>query len=105
MRKALISVSLKLRFALSVLVAPFIVATTCNIASAQNGWIPVGNPYFSSGGAAYTAMAIDGSSGTPYVVYQDSSLGKKITVKKFDGTNWVIVGAPGFSDGEADFAL
>ncbi len=96
------SVSLKLKYVLAALIVPVIVAAACNTASAQIGWVPVGDPYFSGGGAAYTAMAID-RMGTPYVVYQDSSLGKRITVKKFDGTNWVAVGPPGFSAGEADF--
>ncbi len=101
-RPAFIGVSLKLKYLLAALIVPVIAMVACTVSNAQNGWVPVGNPYFSNGGAAYTAMAVS-KTGIPYVAYQDSSLGRKITVKKFDGTNWVTVGPPGFSAGEADF--
>jgi hypothetical protein len=37
------------------------------------------------------------------VAYQDFTHGMKATVMKFNGTNWVNVGNPGFSVGEADY--
>ena len=44
----------------------------------------------------FTSIAID-SSGTPYVVYQDSGHSNKATVMKYNGSSWVNVGSAGFS--------
>ncbi|MGB0431600.1 MAG: hypothetical protein ACPGLV_14090, partial [Bacteroidia bacterium] len=35
--------------------------------------------------------------GTPYVAYGDGSVSSKLTVKKFDGSQWVLVGSKGFT--------
>ena len=66
-------------------------------------WVYVGTPGFSSlgsgaQGALYTSLAID-ANGTLYVAYSDFSNNSKATVMKFDGSNWVNVGAQGFSIG------
>ena len=61
-------------------------------------WVTVGSAGFSAGAAYYTSIAID-TSGTPYVVYEDSANGQKISVMKYDGINWVTVGSSGFSAG------
>jgi hypothetical protein len=37
--------------------------------------------------------------GTPYVVYSDAVNGFRATVRRFNGTSWVTVGSPGFSQG------
>ena len=57
----------------------------------------VGTPHFSTGIAAYTAFDI-GSNGVPYVVYPDTGNTSKAVVQKFDGSDWVKVGAD-ISDG------
>lgn len=44
------------------------------------------------------------SKGTPYIIFQDGSNDLKLTVKRFDGTNWVDVGTPGFPGPNASFA-
>ena len=51
--------------------------------------------------SGYTCIAFD-QSGQPYVAYSDyPSLYGKLTVKKFDGSDWVNVGPAGFSAGLA----
>ncbi|MFI5305441.1 MAG: hypothetical protein ACHQYP_11695, partial [Nitrospiria bacterium] len=39
----------------------------------------------------------------PYVAFEDYTNHKKITVMKFNGKKWVLVGEAGFSPGGADF--
>ncbi|KAA9341030.1 hypothetical protein, partial [Adhaeribacter soli] len=75
------------------------------LSTSAQSWQPLGpddfnQPSFNS--AAYPSLALDGS-GTPYVAYVDRGNGYKTTVKKFNGTTWVDVGAPGFSAGQASF--
>lgn len=55
---------------------------------------------FTSGGVGYTDIALDNS--IPYISYQDSSVGRKISVMKFDGTSWVYVGNQGISSGNVE---
>ena len=64
----------------------FIGVTT---ASAQT-WQTVGAAGFSAGEADYTTLVFNGS--TPYVAYLDAANSYKVTVKKFDGIDWVTVG-------------
>lgn len=61
-------------------------------------WSNVGPARFSGPGTFQPKMKM-GAGNTPYVVYNDDSLGNKITVKKFDGNGWVLVGNAGFSAG------
>lgn len=62
-------------------------------------WSYVGMPGFSanSNGAANICLAI-APDGTPYVAYVDFLNNRKATVKKFNGSAWIDVGAPNFSD-------
>jgi hypothetical protein len=66
-------------------------------------WVTVGNGGISPG-YAYSpenlSLAFDGT-GIPYVAYLDSIDGGKITVAKFNGTDWETLGTPRFSAGEA----
>jgi len=51
-----------------------------------------------SSDSSFIDIALD-SNNTPYISYVSSSAeGKKLNVKKFDGTNWVQVGPANFSD-------
>ncbi|MEQ8226284.1 MAG: hypothetical protein ABRQ37_28470, partial [Candidatus Eremiobacterota bacterium] len=67
-------------------------------------WVTVGNAGFSEGGAGICprGLYIDNDE-TPYLAYADMTCGRKATVKKFDGTNWVTVGTAGFSAGQANW--
>ncbi len=58
-------------------------------------WVSVGMPGFSIGKASPDSFVFD-SNNTPYVAYNDYYLGTiQEIIKKFDGSNWVIVGPVG----------
>ena len=69
-------------------------------------WSAVGNAAFEGGTTSNLCLTID-KNGTPYVAYEDglpaiaNSLHGKLTVIKWNGSNWVYVGSPGISDTEA----
>ena len=65
-------------------------------------WTPVGTPGFSSPvtdttATAITALEMKIFNGKPCIAYSDVDKGGKISVMKFDGTNWIYVGTPGCS--------
>ena len=62
-------------------------------------WYEVGNGGFSNGEAGQQRIAYDGN--TMYVAYTDFTNDFKVTVKKYNGTNWETVGQEGFT-GQAD---
>jgi len=72
-------------------------------ASASDVWSLVGgsNVDSASSGEQYTSdLAIDANNNL-YVAYvSTTSAGKKVNVKKFDGTSWTQVGNANFSDGK-----
>lgn len=60
------------------------------------GGAALGNGYASDN--SFSDIALD-SNNNPYVVYVSSTAeGRKLNVKKFDGTNWMQIGAVNFSD-------
>lgn len=65
-------------------------------------WTPLGTPGFSTGLSNYQHLVI-GPGNTPYVSFSDEGLAGagKGSVMKYDGTNWVSLGAPGFTPGLA----
>lgn len=67
-------------------------------------WLTVGSPDFSTNVTEYLSLAF-GPDNKPYVAFDDYVYGTllKASVMKFDGTNWVYVGQPGFSTGEPSF--
>ena len=64
-------------------------------------WSTVGATGFSAGNISFcgsgAALAL-APDGTPYVAYADTGV-RKATVMKYNGTNWVVVGIPGISNG------
>ena len=65
-------------------------------------WVKTTNGGISTGGANYISMKLD-SNNIPYIAYQDFVNGQKVTVKKFNGTTWELVGNQGFSSGQAEY--
>jgi CHAT domain-containing protein len=65
-------------------------------------WQGVGNAGFTEMGTTEMAFTLDGK-GVPYVVYKDEMQGKKLTVKKLNGTSWQTLGNPGFSKENSGF--
>ena len=47
-------------------------------------------------------IAVD-SQGTPYVAFVDGTNNNRVTVMKFDGTQWNVVGQPGFTNASIDY--
>lgn len=79
----------------------FILLVCCwlnNTCIAQGTWQNVGTNGLVAASAADQAVAVD-NKGALYVAYRDEARDFKITTKKFNGTDWVIVGPVGFSVG------
>lgn len=67
-------------------------------------WVNVGNAGFSAGKAKYTSIAFSPTMDSqPYVAYTDSVNSYKVTVKRYDGNNWVNVGSAGFSADTSEY--
>ena len=87
----------------ALMAAVLCIGLSTQSARAAGGWELVGSKLPSGG---HVHLVID--NGTPYVAYvnNDDDSNLKISVKKFNGTSWVDVGAPNFSSGGvAGFAL
>ncbi|MDI9365025.1 MAG: hypothetical protein QM541_08745, partial [Flavobacterium sp.] len=56
----------------------------------------------SAGGALYNSMVRDASDNL-YVAYRDENKSGKLTVQKYSGTSWSVLGTAGFSAGAATF--
>jgi len=69
-------------------------ATSMATLSSQT-WQNVGTAF--AGEVWYTSLAFS-PGGEPYVAYADAANSWETTVMKFDGTAWVNVGTPGFSE-------
>ena len=59
-------------------------------------WNPVGSLYITPGGYS-TGFAVNRVTGTPYVAFDELGYGDRASVMKYNGSNWVYVGAHGFS--------
>ena len=63
-------------------------------------WVDVGVPKSISDGNVRwggVALTFNPSTNEPYVAYRDATQNNKMTVKKFNGTNWSLIGSAGFS--------
>lgn len=72
-----------------------------------SNWVYVGQPGFTPNhpqpyhGAWRPSLAFN-QSGTPYIAYIDITNGWRLSVMKFNGSNWVYVGTSNISGGTAD---
>lgn len=67
-----------------------------NQATSSN-WQFAGNEGLSVGRAMYQSIATS-PSGEPYIAFSDGGYSDKLTVLRFDGTNWIPIGLPGFTN-------
>ncbi|MGB3008176.1 MAG: hypothetical protein WBC06_16805 [Chitinophagaceae bacterium] len=65
-----------------------------------SNWVVVGGLGFSGAQARSISLAIAQNDGTPYVLFSDDQAftQNSATVMKYNGANWVLVGAQGFSN-------
>jgi len=61
-----------------------------------SSWASVGVPDTTINTSQRVSLALD-NAGTPYLAFADSSYNGKITVKKYSGTSWDLVGPAGFT--------
>ena len=57
--------------------------------------------YFESTGSSWVDIAVDGE--TPYVVFSDGLKSSCLTVMKYNGSSWEVVGSSGFTGNNAAF--
>lgn len=63
-------------------------------------WLEYGERGFSSRGAYYTSLAVNGT-GEVVVAYVDVAHGNRTTVQRWNGEDWDLIGSAGFSAGQA----
>jgi hypothetical protein len=69
------------------------------------GWDYVGTPGFSNGIDGDVLLALD-STNTPYVAFlEEFPFTEQVTVMKFNGSSWEVVGTAGFSGEASDVSL
>ena len=63
-----------------------------------SNWTFVGSEFFSAAGQTESqSLAFSPADNKPYVAFQDGGWGYNTRVMRFNGTDWVNVGTPGFS--------
>ncbi len=82
---------------LQLSIATFILMVSVCLSGFSQQWAPVGSVAFSPGSADMTSMAM-GKNDVPYIAFLDKSHNDAVSVMKYNGSAWVYVGAPGFSN-------
>jgi hypothetical protein len=69
------------------------------------GWVSVGQPGFTPNRASEISIRFNKKDNLAYVAFKDEKIPNKgkATVKKFDGTDWKLVGMPEFTPKDIDF--
>lgn len=69
-----------------------------------SNWVYVGSQFFSAAGQTVAqSIAFSPADNMPYVAFEDGGWGYNARVMKYNGTDWVNVGIPGFSTNGADW--
>jgi hypothetical protein len=87
--------------------APYLAFNGSNVtvmktdSSSPTGWSQVGTTPISSLQGFYITLQV--YNGIPYVAFQDQANGSRLTVKKYVGGNWELLGEAGFTTGEPQY--
>ncbi|WP_306641037.1 LamG-like jellyroll fold domain-containing protein [Sanyastnella coralliicola] len=95
------SFSLNVNPCLSCVVLFLFLGLSLTTTSQTCTWDYLGSQAISSGTGEWTDIEYNPVTGEPYVAFQDESLGERITVMKYDGSTWSVVGTAGFSEGQS----
>jgi uncharacterized protein YjdB len=66
-----------------------------------SSWTTIGTDGLVHSSSSYPPSVAINSSGVPYIAYMDKLNNDKITVKHYNGSEWQLVGKPGFSNSPA----
>lgn len=89
---------LKITHALICIFVVLFISTTTKAQVGLN-WAVTDSANFTADSAHYSAMAISKSNGHIYVAYRDAATSNKLTVRRFNGSSWSILGTAGISTG------
>jgi hypothetical protein len=62
-------------------------------------WAVTDSAHFTADSATFSAMAVSKANGHIYVAYRDAATSNKLTVRRFNGSTWSILGSAGISVG------
>ncbi len=97
-----------LRFGVPLFCAALMGLAACSLSSnlgrtIWSGSIPTGSwqilgaQGFGGSSVGFTAIAVDRTTGIPFVTFEDGAVGARATVIKYVSGSWTYVGSPGFS--------
>ncbi len=78
-------------------------AVVMQFSQSSGTWLLVGSRPLSPGSTFGGAVIAIDSQGTPFVAFADNTSSNRVTVMKYDGTQWTVVGAPDFTTGAVDY--
>jgi hypothetical protein len=90
---------LKITHLLTGLALFLLIGNTKSNAQVGLNWAVTDSSNFTADSATYSAMAVSKSNGHIYVAYRDAATSNKLTVRRFNGSTWSILGTAGISVG------
>lgn len=86
-------------YLITFLCVAFCVTNIKSNAQVGLNWAVTDSSNFTADSATYSAMAVSKSNGHIYVAYRDAATSNKLTVRRFNGSTWSILGTAGISVG------